>query len=100
MTQSTFEPQSGMWCIQGTISKDTGDGILSPQFATFYLHPEVQGCNSKASAIRVATGLLNPFDDPAITPNVSALLVNGSVNEWTVAELIEMDPSAIKTEPF
>lgn len=93
--QSTFEPQSGMWCIQGTISKDTGKGTVSPQFPTFYLHPEVQGCVSVKSAVELATFMLNQFSDPTITPNVSATLVNvASVTEdgWTTEELIKMDP--------
>ena len=76
MTQSTFQPQSGMWCIQGTVSKktDTGSEVTS-QFATFYLHPEVNA-DSEQGAIRVATGILNPTNDPAITPNVSAVRVS------------------------
>jgi hypothetical protein len=93
--QSTFEPQSGMWCIQGTITKDTGKGTISPQFATFYLHPEVQGADSVESAERIARGILNPFDDPTITPNPYAVLVNvASVVEggWSVEELERMDP--------
>ena len=94
--QSKFEPQSGMWCIQGTISKDTGNGVVSPQFPTFYLHPEVQGCISVESAEGLARMMLNQFNDPTITPNVNATLVNvASVTEhgWTEAELIKMDPS-------
>lgn len=93
--QSTFEPQSGMWCIQGTVSKDTGKGVVSPQFPTFYLHPEVQGCSSVKSAVELATFMLNQFNDPTITPNVSATLVSvSSVVEggWTVDELVKMDP--------
>lgn len=96
--QSTYEPQCGMWCIQATITKDTGKGTISPQVATFYLHPE---CNagSKQAAIDVATKILNPFDDPKLTPNVSAHLVDtASVAEggWSVEELEKMDPEVNK----
>lgn len=98
---SDWQPASGMWCIQGTvtISSDSGRTTISPQFATFYLHPEVN-TSSVAGAIKTATGILNPSEDPNITPNVSAVLVNvGSVmdedHQWTVGELRKMDPTVM-----
>ena len=85
-------PACGMWCIQGTVTTQTDNGEISPQFATFYLHPE---CNagSKEAAIAVATSILNPTGDPNIIPNVSAHLVSvGALNVWIEDELTEMDP--------
>ena len=98
MTKSTFEPQSGMWCIQGTVSKTLshGKGTVSPQFPTFYFHPEVQGCDSVESAEGLAKMMLNQFNDPTITPNLTATLVSVesmAENEWTIEELVKMDPS-------
>ena len=87
-----MEPACGMWCIQGTVTTQTGNGEVSPQFATFYLHPE---CNagSKTAAIAVATSILNPTKDGNIMPNVSAHLVSvGSLNDWSEEELTKMDP--------
>jgi hypothetical protein len=81
-----------MWCIQGTVTTQTEKGEISPQFATFYLHPE---CNagSKEAAIAVATSILNPTEDPNIMPNVSAHLVTvEALNEWTEEEARSLDP--------
>lgn len=89
-------PACGMWCIQGTVTTQTDSGEISPQFATFYLHPE---CNagSKEAAIAVATSILNPTEDGNIMPNVSAHLVTvGALNEWSSEELLKMDPDAGK----
>ena len=87
------QPDCGMWLIQGTVTKDTGKSTISKQFATFYLHPEVQGCSSPESAESCARTILNPHNDPKITPSVSAHLVSVSaVNDWTEEDRLKMDP--------
>jgi hypothetical protein len=86
-----------MWIIQGTVTRKTDNGTTSPQFPTFYIHPEVQGCSSRESAERVAVGILNPTKDPNITPNVSAHLVSvAALNDYTEDELTKMDPDVHK----
>jgi len=94
-----MEPACGMWCIQGTITKQieppspsAPNGVtISPQFATFYLHPEVQGCTTKEAAERVAAGILNPFNDPKITPNPYAVHVSvAAVATWSDEERARM----------
>lgn len=89
-------PECGMWCIQGTITFKSGEFTTSPQFATFYLHPEVNAW-TKSGAEQLARELLNPTKDPNITPNVSAHLVSvGALNDWTDEELKKMDPDVFK----
>lgn len=97
LATSGFQPQCGMWIIQGTVTRKSGKGTVSPQFATFYIHPEVQGCSNRQSAERVAVGILNPTKDPNITPNVSAHLVSvASLSNYTEEELTKMDPDVHK----
>lgn len=88
-----MQPTCGMWCIQGTVTKKTDTGTVTSQFATFYLHPEVNA-SSEAGAINVATGILNPTNDPAITPNVSAVRVTVEC----VAEYSDDERSAFDAE--
>ena len=91
-----IQPDCGMWLIQGTVTKDTDNGTISPQFATFYLHPEVQGCSTPESAENCARTILNPHNDPKITPNVSAHLVSVSaINDWTEEDREKMDPKIV-----
>lgn len=86
-------PSCGMWCIQGTVTIKTENGTISPQFATFYLHPEVNAGTQKGTE-DIARGLLNPTNDPNVTPNVSAMLVTvEALNEWTEEEVRALDPS-------
>ena len=89
-----MQPKCGMWTIQGTVTIKTENGSVSPQFATFYLHPEVQGCSTKESAERVAASILNPANDPNIQPNPYAVLNTvASVAEWSDEEVEAMKNS-------
>lgn len=65
-----------MWICQGTVTHKRPDGEISPQFPTFYLHPEVQGIESDETAHAIACDVLNPTDDPNIIPNVYVNLVS------------------------
>ena len=79
----------------GTVTIKTEKGEISPQFSTFYLHPEVNA-GSKDTAERAAKSLLNPTNDPNVTPNVTVNLVTvASVaeNPWTDEDLRKMDPN-------
>lgn len=70
-----MQPSCGMYCIQGTTTRKTKIGSVTRQFATFYLHPEVN-VSSVENAVKIAEGILNNTDDPDITVNASAVLVS------------------------
>ena len=63
------------YCIMGTIAKKIGGVTVSPQFPTFYLLPDVNGCSSEESAAELARQMLNSDKDPNVTVNATATLV-------------------------
>jgi hypothetical protein len=70
-----MEPKCGMWIVIGTISTKTGNGEITRQFPTFYLHPETNAGN-KGDALSVAKDILNPGNNPKITLNIHLELVS------------------------
>lgn len=100
-----MQPSCGMYCIQGTVTQKTKKNAeVTRQFATFYLHPEVNA-SSVESAIRVAEGILNRTEDPNITVNASALLVSvasvatvyPNIKIWIGKYFIEISEGALTT---
>ena len=82
------------YCIQGTVTRPSGKGTISPQFSTFYLMPDVQGILDANGAKRIAEGILNPTGDKNIKPNVSAVLVTLYPNSTETDNAGTVEPTA------
>lgn len=73
-----MEPKCGMWHIQGTVTSFREDGkwACTKQIPTFYIHPEVQGCDSEKCAKNVAQRILSMGTSRRDRISVSATLVS------------------------
>lgn len=52
-----------MYCIQGIILKKGEGFITTYSIPTFYLDPNVQGIMSEEHALKIASGIVDPFNE-------------------------------------
>ena len=73
--EGTREPI--LYCVQLTVSRLDGEGPYNRtvQVPTFYLDESVQGIVDEAHAMVIAREIVNPFNNPGIFVNGSAVRI-------------------------